>query len=202
MCNDDIFHNVIMFESFSCISLLTNVISWYGNVLTKPEIRPKHLLSIECADWPRLHGVFKARDTIVWQREFPVGFPVEVSALNSLLIKIFHDVVVRIDSRCVIKANMPCWSVNSFDCALEKLHSCWSARFFSRAKSNELSDQQDMFFYRHASRQYRNRALMKINMLSRPTSQLGCFFRSYFNIVRGPMWIMHERCCRCTCDSY
>ena len=63
-----------------------------------------HLLSIERADWPKLHDMFKARDAIVWQREFPVGFPVEVSALNSLVINIFHNVVARIESRCVIKA--------------------------------------------------------------------------------------------------
>ena len=37
--------------------------------------------------------IFKARDANVWQREFPVGFPVEVSALNSFSIKICHDVV-------------------------------------------------------------------------------------------------------------
>ena len=63
-----------------------------------------HLLSIERADWPKLHEMFKARDANVWQRQFPVGFPVEVSALNSLFINIFHDVVARIESRCVIKA--------------------------------------------------------------------------------------------------
>ena len=63
-----------------------------------------HLLSIERADWPKLHNMFKARDANVWQREFPVGFPVEVSALNSIFINIFHDVVARIESRCVIKA--------------------------------------------------------------------------------------------------
>ena len=33
-----------------------------------------HLLSIERADWPKLHDMFKARDANVWQREFPVGF--------------------------------------------------------------------------------------------------------------------------------
>ena len=85
-----------------------------------------HLLSLERADWPKLHGMFKALDAIVWQREFPVGFSVEVSALNSLYINIYHDVVVRIESRCVIKAELPRWSVNSFDFALEKLHSRWS----------------------------------------------------------------------------
>ena len=35
---------------------------------------------------------------------FPVWFPVRVCALNLLFINIFHDVVVRVESRCVIKA--------------------------------------------------------------------------------------------------
>ena len=30
----------------------------------------------------------KTRDAIAWQRKFPVGFPVEVFALNSLFINI------------------------------------------------------------------------------------------------------------------
>ena len=47
-----------------------------------------------------LRGMFKARDANVSQREFPV----EVSALNSLYLSIFHDVVARIESRSVIKA--------------------------------------------------------------------------------------------------
>ena len=63
-----------------------------------------HLLSIQSADRPKLHDMFKACDANVWQREFPVGFPVEVSALNSIFINIFHDVVACIGSRCVIKA--------------------------------------------------------------------------------------------------
>ena len=33
-----------------------------------------HLLSIERADWPKLHNMFKAHDANVWQREFPVDF--------------------------------------------------------------------------------------------------------------------------------
>ena len=48
----------------------------------------------------RARWLAKARDANVWQREFPV----EVSALNSIFINIFHDVVARIESRCVIKA--------------------------------------------------------------------------------------------------
>ena len=81
-----------------------------------------HLLSIEHADWPKLHDMFTGPDTNVWQHEFPVGFPVEVSVLNSIFINIFHD-VAHIESRCVIKENMSCWSINSFDFALDKLHS-------------------------------------------------------------------------------
>ena len=61
------------------------------------------MLSVERANSPKFHDMFKARDAKVWQREFPVGFPVEVSALNSTFIKIFHDVVARIESKCVIE---------------------------------------------------------------------------------------------------
>ena len=35
-----------------------------------------HLLSIERTDWSKQLDVFKARDAKIWQREFPVGFPV------------------------------------------------------------------------------------------------------------------------------
>ena len=61
-----------------------------------------HLLSIERADWPKPHDMFKARDAKAWQREFPVGSP--VCGSNLLLINIFLDIVARIESRCVIKA--------------------------------------------------------------------------------------------------
>ena len=63
-----------------------------------------HLLSIGRANWPEQHDMFKARDANVWQRKFPGGFPVEVFALDSLFINIFHGVDVRIEIRCVIKA--------------------------------------------------------------------------------------------------
>ena len=123
-----------------------------------------HMLSIEHADWLKLHDMFKARDAKRWQRWSPVSFPVRVRALNFtggplhsralahsraslftqpcpycshsrapgeqwarlcvftlqgcvqaarlcrgspvnlLLINIFYDVVVRIESRYVIKA--------------------------------------------------------------------------------------------------
>ena len=63
-----------------------------------------HLLSIERADRLELHDMFIARDAKRWQLLFPVEFSVRVCALNLLSISIFHDVVARIESRCVIKA--------------------------------------------------------------------------------------------------
>ena len=87
-----------------------------------------HLLYIERVDWPKRHDMFKAHDANVWQHEIPVVFPVKASAFNSIFRNMFHDIVARTESRCVIKQNMSCWSVNSFDFALEKLHSSWNAR--------------------------------------------------------------------------
>ena len=43
-----------------------------------------------------------------WQREFSVGYPVRVFASNLLLINIFLDIVVRIESKSVIKAKDSC----------------------------------------------------------------------------------------------
>ena len=62
------------------------------------------LLSIERADWLKLHDMFNARDAKSWQRQFPVGFPVKVCVLILLFTNIFHDVVARIESRYVIKS--------------------------------------------------------------------------------------------------
>ena len=56
-----------------------------------------HLLSIEHADWSKLHDMFKARDANTLQRQFPVGFPFRVCALYLLFNNIFHDVVARIE---------------------------------------------------------------------------------------------------------
>ena len=67
-----------------------------------------HQLSIQHVDWPKLHDIFKGRDAKTGQREFPVGFPVEVCALNSLFIYIFHNVVACKESRDVIKAKHVC----------------------------------------------------------------------------------------------
>ena len=86
------------------------------------------MFSIERADWPRLHDMFKARDANAWQREFPVGFPVEVSALYSLFINFVAILLLVWKAEAWLKQNMSCWSVNSFDFALEKLHSHWNAR--------------------------------------------------------------------------
>ena len=63
-----------------------------------------HLLSMERADWPKLHDMFKAWDAKARQREFPVGFPVRVCDWNLFLITIFLNIVARIESLCMIKA--------------------------------------------------------------------------------------------------
>ena len=69
----------------------------YRSSLAKSAIRlTTHLLSIKYADWPKQHDMFKARDANTSHRKFLVGFPVEVCALNSLFINIFHDVVALI----------------------------------------------------------------------------------------------------------
>ena len=47
------------------------------------------MLSIERAEWLKLHDMFNARDAKSWQRLFPVGFPVRVCALNLSFINIF-----------------------------------------------------------------------------------------------------------------
>ena len=53
----------------------------------------------------KLHDIFEARAAKTWEREFTVRFPITVCALNLLFINIIHDVVVRMESRCVIKAH-------------------------------------------------------------------------------------------------
>ena len=57
--------------------------SWGPPGSCRPQMGPMlapltvtHLLSIERADWSKQPDVFKARDAKIWQREFPVGFPV------------------------------------------------------------------------------------------------------------------------------
>ena len=60
----------------------------------------------------------------------------------------FNDAVARIENRCVV--TMSCWSVNSFDFALKKTAlSLKRSCHFSRANSNELTDQQNMFYHIH-----------------------------------------------------
>ena len=75
------------------INMLISIYMWLNPITM-------HLLSIKRAVWPKLHNMFKARDSKAWQREFPVT----ICALNLLLINIFLDIVTRIESRCVIKA--------------------------------------------------------------------------------------------------
>ena len=90
-----------------------------------------NLLSIERADWLKLHDMFKVRDAKCRQRLFPVGFPFRVRALNLSIINIFHDAVaVRIESRCVIKAKhvlLVGVLIRSIF-RWKKMHSPWSAR--------------------------------------------------------------------------
>ena len=114
-----------------------------------------HLCSIERAIWPKLHGMFKARDAKAWQREFPVEFPVRVCASNLLLINIFLDIVARIESRCVIKAKhvlLVCWFVRFF-AGKKCTRTETLVQFFKRKNSKELTDQQDMFYYMNIFRE-------------------------------------------------
>ena len=50
-----------------------------------------------------ISDMFKARDAKPGQCKFPVGFPVRMCALTLLFINNFDDVVLSIQSRCVIK---------------------------------------------------------------------------------------------------
>ena len=131
------------------IVLIFNTVMSFYRFYKQTRNPTTHQLSIERADWPKLHDMFKARDAHTWH-EFPVRFPVEVCALNSLYINIFHGVVARIENRRAIKAKhvlLVIWYVQfcAGKTALALKRSC----NFSRAKSNELAiaDQQDMFFY-------------------------------------------------------
>ena len=63
-----------------------------------------HMISIQRVDWTMQHEMFKARDAKAWQRKFLVEFSVRFCALNLLFNNIFHDVVSRVESRCVIEA--------------------------------------------------------------------------------------------------
>ena len=92
--------------------------------------------------------MFKTRDAKAWQCEFPVGFLVKVCASNLLLINIFLDTVARIESRCVIKAKhvlLVCWFIRFLSGKTAPTLKC--SCNFSHEKSNELTDQQEMFYY-------------------------------------------------------
>ena len=116
----------------SCVTIMTRF--WrilyistvlYKNYLefitTQTMVLTTHLLSIERANWPKLHDMFKARDANVWQRESQVRFPVEISAINSIFINIFMMLLLVKRKYAWLKQNMSCWSVNSFDFALKKI---------------------------------------------------------------------------------
>ena len=70
-----------------------------------------------------------------------------VCSLNLLFIKIIHDVVPRIESRCAIKQNMSCYSVNSFSLRRRNYSRTEELVQFSRANSNELTEYQYIFYY-------------------------------------------------------
>ena len=61
-----------------------------------------------------------------------------------------HVAMSRHQAQLFKVVNMSCWSVNSFAFSREKLHE----RFGASDKSNELTDQQDMFCFKHASTCY------------------------------------------------
>ena len=88
--------------------------------------------------------MFKARDAITRQRQFPLGLPVFICALYLLFIDIFHD-VARIETDAWLKQNVSWCSVLI---ALEKPVTSAEAliQLFSR-NSNQLTEQRDLFYY-------------------------------------------------------
>ena len=93
-------------------------------IIAWPFLLTTHLLSIEPAEWPKLREMFKAHDINTWQRAFPIGFPVEVCALNSLFFNIFMMILFVLNADARFKQNMSCWSINSFDFGLENFFPC------------------------------------------------------------------------------
>ena len=106
-----------------------------------------HLLSIERADWPMLHDMFKARDSKTWQRKFPVVFPARVCDLNLVFISIVHDAVAHIENRCVVKAKrvlLVYWFVrfcagNFFPHKIERINRPRHVLLHSHTKKDPLS---------------------------------------------------------------
>ena len=89
----------LIVSHYSFLSLEIHRKNWFFIVTTHT------YFSIERADWPKLHDMFKAHDDKKCQRKFPVGFPVSDCALNLLFVQILsQDFVVHIEIRCVIKA--------------------------------------------------------------------------------------------------
>ena len=91
----------------SCAACFSNNVRlWLGAKLIKGNYQLfYHAPPFYWARWlAKLHAMFKAHDAKTWQGKFLIGFPVRICVLNFLFIYIFHDVVVRIESKCVIKA--------------------------------------------------------------------------------------------------
>ena len=68
-CMHSTFHKYVYWIVYICFVVVVSS-GLNASMLTT------HLLSIERADWSKQLDVFKARDAKIWQREFPVGFPV------------------------------------------------------------------------------------------------------------------------------
>ena len=155
-----------------------------------------HLLSIEGADWPKLHDMFKACDAKAWQREFLVGFPVSL-CLEFVIYQHFSRCCCSIESRCMIKQNMSCWYVSLFH-FYWKNWTCVEVRmWFFQQKINKLTDQQDMFYYKinslpvnakhvvvrkNMTRHYLNQLWLGILTLPNQMSLSSCGFRSYGSV--------------------
>ena len=63
------------------------------------------MLSIERADWPKLHDKFKTRDANFRQRQRPSDFRLEFAPCICHSSAFIHDVVAHIEFACVIKRN-------------------------------------------------------------------------------------------------
>ena len=79
---------------------------------------------VKCADWPKLHDIFKAR-------RYNQGTQTSCCHLCPLFVihqHLFYDVVARAESRCVIKAKHTLPMSEFFLVTLEKLILCESTR--------------------------------------------------------------------------
>ena len=92
---------------------------------------------------------------VMLMHEFPVGFPFEVSALNSLFINIFHDIVARIERRCVIKAKHVL-----LVCSFVRFCAGKIALALERLRKIELTDQtRRVFIHTHNADKWQYRCI-------------------------------------------